>query len=569
MRSVLSVVAALGVLLLAVQAQAAVMVHHDLRSSFFMAQAVVRVVQLPRTRHDGVGLTRFRVMRSYQGTMVEGDTFEVTGLSNYRPGRSQGQVAHSEYVMFLVGRLGESGRWKLIPSGLRIRQSGRWMAFVQANNPGPYVPWPQGFESVVPPAPKVVRPGLLDSAFETELAAAKKAAAFIHETIRSGTGAELIALGRDVVRVPHAAAGFFENTAHEAIVKRLAELRRLGTRLDEAGRLGGYGATRLRLVPVDDIVLVALDSAAPAEHRIGALRVLATKRHGVPPQAIVPLLELLKVGDPRVRTAWLRASRILPSQEVQDAIQNAWKAEHDQMTRVEMLQRAAEMGFHARLAPPHALEVGAEIEREMLRLRYAARDPGWKLRESFVELLDASTRRRHRHTLPSTSPGAPRTWGGREMSLASLNLPAGRYDVEVATEFISPNGEVHGARVKAGQWAVFSSPTSRASATPPAPTTRVVGAPRPTEKLRSGESHLGCNVSYATGPPGLATHGLWTVPALLRLRRQNSKRTSKRLERRTGPDRLAPSLVIAIGLRIWRLATKLRATAERPPRPRA
>lgn len=282
MRSVLSIVAALGVLLLAVQAQAAVMVHHDLRSSFFMAQAVVRVVQLPRTHHDSIELTRFRVLRSYQGTMVEGDTFEVTGLSSYRPGRSQGRTAleaHSEYVMFLAGRSDGTEHWNIIPSGLRIRQSGRWMAFVQANNPGPYFPYPQGFESVVPPAFKVVQPGLLDSAFETELAAAKKAAAFVHETIRSGTGAELIALSRDVVRVPHAADGFFENTAHEAIVERLAELRQLGTRLDIAGRFGGYGATLLRLVPVADIVLVALDSAAPAQHRIGALRALATKRH--------------------------------------------------------------------------------------------------------------------------------------------------------------------------------------------------------------------------------------------------------------------------------------------------
>lgn len=513
-----------GLLLtIASPASAALMPHYDLRSLFFDAEVVVRVVTLGERTKDYVTTARYRVIEGYQGPYAKGDVIEASGLGNFRYQEIWDEVPppppDPERVVFL--RRDDSGtRWWIAGSGMRVRQADHWKAFRQEMNPGLYVPVPQTAESGATVSADERQHGLRDVAFARELQRAKRRADAVRKAIATGAGRDLVALCGPPpgvpARAPYHTPSFFDS-ATGALLAKLATLRPVDALLDGIARAGSVEwRWRLQHAPLADVLLVALDSAAPRRRRIAALQLLEVRSSKLPAAATPKLLNLVRDPDAKVRASLLRMALALPSPPVKEAVVRAWSTERDPMVRVEMLQVAAQRGWRASLTTPRPVEAAATRRQKVLHLRYAFHRVGWSLTRVGVELTHETTGAVLEPELEALQSSITHSdWGSYAVGLDRLRLPSGTYRIALYPRFRDPAGASHTLRVTAEDWDV-SPEDARDRAAASVLGAGLSAAPTPLEKtIPMMEPRGGCS---CTSGGGSGTAGAWLAVLLLSAR---------------------------------------------------
>lgn len=503
-------------------ASCAVLYHHDLRSLFIEADAVVRAITVQRAeaKHD---VAQYRVVRAYQGAVGSGEQIEVGGLSNYRlpipTGRDHARRP-TEHVLFLKRENGT--RWQLVPSGLRIYTNGQWQRFVQGT--GIYYPVPQWWSRGFASPTHRHESGISDARFEDLLRLEKKAADAVRAALRSATGAELAALCR--AASPNVNS-LFRDTATAALEDRFAELRSAGRDLAHAtARVESRGADGTQTsVPIGDVVLVARDVGAPTAHRVGALHSLVLGLERVTAVQANQLRRLLEDRDPEVRAQFLRTvngaeakqlPRSFTGSALKQAVLAAWPREDSALVRVELLRFAAKHSLLKRLTSSRRLELAGQRRGRVIDIRYAGYEPGW---------LPVSQRTILRHVDGGISHevaqrptyDAVDAHGGRWTSpISSESLLPGTYRVVVEVTFVRGYLDRYSAQMQVEDWTVWDEPKAQSPGTP-----MEALAPTSSEPFR-GPAHtppsFGCHHGRrAPGSPG-TTWSLVLGAILLRRR---------------------------------------------------
>lgn len=478
-------------------ASSAVLYHHDLRSLFLEADAVVRAITVQRAEANQ-DVAHYRVVRAYQGTVGSEELIEVGGLSSYRlplPNGRDPARRPTEQVLFLKRE--DETRWQLVPSGLRIHTNGQWQRFVQGT--GIYRPVPQGWPRGVASPWHRQEPGLSDTRFEHLLRVEKKAADAVRAALRSATGAELAALCRVASANAHS---LFRDTATAALEDRFVELRSAGRDLAHATeRAESRGADGTPTsVPIGDVVLVARDVGAPTPNRVGALHSLMRGLEKVTAVQANELRRLLEDRDPEVRAQFLRTlngaeTKQLPrgftGSALKQAVLAAWPREDSALVRVELLRFAAKHSLLKRLTSSRRLEFAGQRRGRVIDIRYAGYEPSW---------LPVSQRTILRHVdgglsheiVQRPTYDAVDAHGGRWTSpISSESLLPGTYRVVVEVTFVRGYLDRYSARMQVEDWTVWDEPKAQGPGTP-----MVALAPTSSEPFR-GPAHI---------PPSFGCH---------------------------------------------------------------
>lgn len=305
------------------RAHAAALFHHDLTSLALDSDAIV-LARVTGTRTEGYREFRsHEVLRAYAGELVAGELIEVEyGSLSLEPswGSPYGDTPPSDEVVLFLRRSERAGSWWLTPSGLRVFADDRVYRFEQRDNPGPYLPTPQGHDPYDVLDDPRGGPGLTRAEFEPELLAAIDRATLVRAALAK-------------VDTPEGRAQLLEFVGpawgddHDQPCS-LGELWRyediVVSKILDAFEAGGHNAelldaiSRLRYDETlylqrrgDELpgwVAVARDLAQPLHRRLAALTLLRVRlrvrlRSGAPPQTLAALVELLDDPDPRIRAA--------------------------------------------------------------------------------------------------------------------------------------------------------------------------------------------------------------------------------------------------------------------------
>ena len=120
-------------------AHAKKMEHHDLSSLVMLSKHVVLAQRDFWT--NGSRSFGYTVTNVYKGSLLSGQRLYVSH-SSYDLAGTFGKVPDRKAVLFL--REGKDGRLTPVASGIRVLFGGMVYRFEQSENPGPYIPVPQG-----------------------------------------------------------------------------------------------------------------------------------------------------------------------------------------------------------------------------------------------------------------------------------------------------------------------------------------------------------------------------------------------------------------------------------------
>ncbi len=394
----LSLVVVVAIALLPRAAWAAMMYHHDLTSLALEAEEIVRARQVSeRKENDWTTVRTMRVTRVYKGHLATGGDFEISydGYSlvpfSFWGAPDAGPPPGDEMVLFLKRRQSEGdagpGLW-LVPSGLRILLGSKVQRFEQWNNPGGYVPVPQGHDPFDLYGDARGGQGLDLAGFEVELEKAQARADQVSTALAAPDGPSarrhLIELcgppSRDDEPRGIALGGFFSNLAAGKMVSELAKRGDLRATLEAYARSSGVASFRLDVpIPVAQILDAAADTKLALPLRLAALNFAEGKWYELreTPVADARLVSLL--GDHawqiRLAAVSVRATE-RPSTARRSALVARWKSETDDRVRIALVRSAESDHVVSELRAVHAPMpvVTASLARDVVTIAWADLD---------------------------------------------------------------------------------------------------------------------------------------------------------------------------------------------------
>lgn len=344
--------------LLSRPAFAAMMRHHDLASLALDSEAIVRARRLgPLAGDDRVA--RHEILAVYAGPLAVGDTLHVA----YAAYVDRDIERTDEVILFIRPRSErrraappDPGRWP-VASGVRLVDGGRVFRFVQKNNPGPYVPVPQGRDPYdVMHDPRGGSEAISLAEFEEELARAIARADMVRPLLAdlgspAGRRRALAWIGPppgaldDRPVMLEDTDDFYEDRVVKAILEALARTGDIALLLDGvARRRGGIDLFMLRHgFKAPALFPVAEDRRQPGPRRAAATTLIAEDLVALDdPATLEGLARLLVDPDARVRRAAAQvvANRDLKHPALRAAIVEQFPRETDPWTAIMLAQGA-------------------------------------------------------------------------------------------------------------------------------------------------------------------------------------------------------------------------------------
>jgi hypothetical protein len=380
-RRITLVVGALCTLLVLCQptpAFAAMMHHYDLTSLAFEADIIVRARTVAETKKDQWTTVRTMVVtRKYKGDLEAGASFKVAydlySTSNYfdtfgeAPDAGPKPVLGDEVVLFLSREADKfnppPGDFWVVSSGLRIFLDGKAQRFEQWNNPGGFVPVPQGRDPYDlygdPRGKDALDLAGLESEIFRAMRQATEAKAAVDAPDTPARRRALLAMcgpeSSEARPANSAFGGFYANLVSEKIVEALAKTGDVKATLEGMARCEDVDAFRLSAdLSLASVFDAAADTKLSVPLRVAALSYLA---HGNVIRlrdmttADAKVIALLGDHSPEVRIA---ALRVHPTDTTTPAMKAAilarWKAEKDDRVRLALIRGADTHGMLADLA---------------------------------------------------------------------------------------------------------------------------------------------------------------------------------------------------------------------------
>jgi hypothetical protein len=458
-----SLLAVMVVLLMSAPATAAMLHHHDLCSLFVMSEAVVRAERVKERKvNEWERVETYRVTATWQGPLKVGDTIEVAGSSSYaddspfsqQPPRKAGPTR----VLFLrpvepkrQKKVGAS--WWIVPSGMRVAFDGKVQRYQQVNNPGPYVPHPQGRD----PLDVLGLPGgdvpTTWREFEGDLARAKDRADRIAAAIAGKAIVPLLdALGPPLAERRHGPLpnfGFFRDHAALAILERLDEIGDLASFLEGVSRLeGGFDLRHPRLgKDLPALIAFARAGANPMPRRLAALSVLGNRWPFDPPPTASSVLPLLADRSPEFRAAAVGPlTELLEGPDLARAIEARWKVEPDPGVQLVLWDTAQSPEIPAKLPwgtrPPVLTRVTRR--RDIVAVQFGWREgDAWHLAGAKVVVTKGGD---VVEDVELVGKDGPSTWhsqhrGGASLRIPTVKLAAGNYRVAITVRLKPATGD--------------------------------------------------------------------------------------------------------------------------------
>lgn len=374
-------------------ARAAIMHHHDLTSLALEADAIVRARQIAEKKVDPYTTERtMKVTRSYKGELSAGASFVVAyDLYTTEPfdgiPRDGGAPKLGEELVFFLRRAPSDGGapgFRLVSSGLRIFLDGKAHRFEQWNNPGGFVPVPQGrdpydlFGDTRGGEP--LDAAGLDAAILEAVARAVAIETALAAPDRPATRRRLVSLAGfepEAAPVGASLAGFYADAAGKRIVEALAKRGDLHATLEALSRTPGVGTFQLRTgLDAEQVLRAAENPRLREPSRVAALRLAEGMWPALRemPSADARLAALLSDPSPEVRLAALAVRpRETPTERMKEAVLARWKAEKEDRVRIALVGAAAGLGIRGSLTrgPP---TVFADLRRDVVRVAWAAVD---------------------------------------------------------------------------------------------------------------------------------------------------------------------------------------------------
>lgn len=312
LRTALASVVALTALVVGTPpAQGAMMTHHDLASLVDASQVVVLAERTGGT--DDLG--EYRVTRVLAGSgLVAGATVRVAHQCYELRGAPHMGVPMPALdptaVLFLARDPGDAAALRLVPSGLRIFAAGRAYRFEQWNNPGCYVPVPQGRDpedllGASPPAAALDRGGL-EAAIARAVARVARVRAALASNDVAARRTALLALWpapRELLPEARVGAGFFEDGLAHRVFEELLRRGDVPTALEVLARMRGLRPWLAGDVEDERLLAEARAPDAPAHRRAAAIELIRLPSAEV----MAGLVELARAdAAPEIRAAALQ-----------------------------------------------------------------------------------------------------------------------------------------------------------------------------------------------------------------------------------------------------------------------
>jgi hypothetical protein len=432
-------------------AQAAMLVHLDLTSLALESDAIV-LARITSSRHEGYRHLRTHVIvESYVGEFTPGDTIELDyGSIRLAPAHvDQDTSLDDEVVLFLARRDRGEQPWALVSSGVRVFSDGITHRFEQHDNPGPYVPVPQGRDPYDVFEDPRGREPLTRAAFELELRAAIERAEAIRRDLAASASPEARERLLEVIGPawgtdddePYMlkSYSFFTDSATTTILEALWATGDIEVFLEGYSReRGGVGPWGLRSKPKAGRLLAkASERELPLHLRVAALRVLASDGWMREPEvnSLVPLLEdpepairaaaaMVAVGEKGVTPSW-RAT-----------IVERLRVESDPHARYALVEAALAHGFltDARLPDESWPVISAQRRGRALTFRWIDPTSHWTVETLTVTALPARGEPQSLQLVPSAEADwwmSGQAQGLRRWLFFAEPLPDGRIDLEL------------------------------------------------------------------------------------------------------------------------------------------
>ena len=546
-------------------AGAAMMFHHDLTSLALDADAIVRGHVVGERRQDE--WTTFKVIavdRSYKGPLAAGARIELSyDLYSMRPFAEGwgGQpdagppaVLGTDLVFFLrrhkpapyeVARLVEAGvdpkadRWFILSSGLRTFLNGKAQRFEQWNNPGGFVPVPQGRDPYdLYGDPRGGEP--LDSAgLDREIASALQRANELLTALDSADGPSRRRRLVELAGPPPEDAsrgttlfGFYSNSASKRIVEALAKTGDIAVTLEALARASGVATFGLRheFSPVA-VLDAAANAKLPLSSRLAAIGLAdgLWSQLRETPSADARVIALMADAEPLVRAA---SVSLRPTEKATAAMKAAIKArfaiEQDERVRLALFHAADSRDMRTDLqSPPSKMPIVVVTRtRDVVNVAWADLDTrtNWMVADSSSIVVHQGGNR-----LVETFFGADTSYSNGASGSLRTRIAGAKVSGNVEVELVLEDLNKHRGRIARRVPLGLFTPASAAEAPAAASGAAVTGAshppeqpagdasvPRPTVPRRSG-----CACTTA----GTSTEGPAPAPivaallALLRRRR--------------------------------------------------
>lgn len=508
-------------------ARAAMMYHHDLTSLALEADVVVRARQTAERKVDAYTTVRsMKVTRSYKGDLTAGATFDIAydlyAMSTFDswgapPDAGAGPVLGPELVFFLrraearagqpVGA-GGGGYW-IVPSGLRIFLDGKAHRFEQWNNPGGYVPVPQGHDPFdIFGDPRGGAP--LDLAgLEAEITVAVRRARDVEAALSAPDSpaarrrlVELAGRGPGDAPANTSIGGFYADVVAKRVIEALAKTGDLTATLEALARSSGVSTFGLRAsFDLTRVLAAAEDKKLPTASRVAALRLADGRWYDMQktPGADARVVALYSDKEPDVRIAALAVRATdKPTEAQKAAVLARWKAETDDRVRVVLVAAAESRGLRASLRRAGSI-VTATRARDVLTVTWADPDDRVNLMVKSVRVVARRSGEPDRaadltKAAAHYSNGSAGSWVARVAFDPPLAPGDVAIDVDLVVEDLNKRQPDVAKHIALGTMSVAPAPT-----TPPGPTA-AASAPEPSASAHGAAGDAG-DAGHAPLPP--------------------------------------------------------------------
>lgn len=442
-------------------ARAKMMVHYDLTSLAFQSDAIVLARRVPSgSAQPNQGAwpsapVRHVVVKSFAGNLHPDEVVDVF-YSGYDLEPAEwsrhksvpaGTAIDDEVILFLKKNESATSTepYSLVASGLRVQLAGKVFRFEQFDNPGPYIPVPQGHDPLDLYEDRAGSDPLTLEDFEVDLLKAIARAGRVHEAVRAPADhrRELVELvgptdGDLATARVIAPFSFWYDAVATAALEAIGRTKDIALYLEAVSRLRGGVRLSARPFEAEHLAAYAVDPAAPLRRRVAALSVLAsdTLVAGSVPEKRV--LGLLADPSPEIR---IGAALALSPDERRPSIVAAffdrWTVEKEEGVLSALLEQAQRQRFAARLPRISLLDPFVRVRRRGLaiRIEWSALDAGtpWNVTGATVEVRRANEVVRSASlTLEEVrSSWSSNGFGGAEIVPPIAALEPGTYDVRL------------------------------------------------------------------------------------------------------------------------------------------